>query len=43
MMTVAITFMLWLAFRDSGEAELREMLAEADVHARPDLLHDDNT
>jgi hypothetical protein len=41
-MTAAIAFMLWLAFQDGGEAELRELLAEADADARPDLIHADD-
>jgi hypothetical protein len=41
-MTASIAFMLWLAFQDSGEAELRELQAEADARARPDLPHADD-
>jgi hypothetical protein len=32
-MTAAIVFMLWLAFADGGEAELRELQAETDGNA----------
>jgi hypothetical protein len=41
-MMASIGFMLWLAFQDGGEAELRELQAEAEADARPDLLHVDD-
>jgi hypothetical protein len=40
-MTTAIAFMLWLAFQDAGEAELRELQAQTDALAHPDLVHAD--
>jgi len=41
-MTAALAFMLWLAFQDGGEAELRELQAEAEARDGPDLPHADN-
>jgi hypothetical protein len=35
-MTAAISFMLWLAFQDGGEAELCEFDVETDADPRAD-------